>query len=362
VACNVTSTADSGTGSLRDIAALCSGTTITFDPSLNGHTITVLSAIPIGNNTTLQGPGASSLTISGGGSTQILNASADATVSGLTFTKGATTAYGGAIHANGTLTVAGCVFSANTGLSMSLGGAIDASAVAITGSTFTGNTAYYAGALHITNNNGSSSSSISDSTFVSNSGTGSLAGAILNYTNLTITGSTFSGNSASSHQDIMTYGAMTITNSTFAGPFGSNIGVYNGVNVSITASTLSAAGIFINSGGATQLTNSIVYSLIQGTFTSGGYNLINSTGSATFTPTTGDQVGVTPPLDALGNYGGPTQTLMLTLGTNPAIGAIPQANCPLTSDQRGQPRPSSLHPGFCDIGAVERQSSDSVYP
>jgi hypothetical protein len=38
---------------------------------------------------------------------------------------------------------------------------------------------------------------------------------------------------------------------------------------------------------------------------------------------------------------------------SPALDAVPIANCPLSTDQRGQPRPDPLYNGACDSGAVE---------
>jgi len=59
-------------------------------------------------------------------------------------------------------------------------------------------------------------------------------------------------------------------------------------------------------------------------------------------------------LTALGNYGGPTLVHMLKLGS-PAIDGVVGSDAPST-DQRGKPRPQG---GGFDIGAVERQPSDS---
>ncbi len=61
----VTTTADSGAGSLRDtIAAASAGDTIQFAPALNGQTITLTTAkIVIDKNLVIDGPGASQLTV-----------------------------------------------------------------------------------------------------------------------------------------------------------------------------------------------------------------------------------------------------------------------------------------------------------
>ena len=63
----VTSTADSGAGSLRKaLGSVCVGGTMRFAPALAGQTITNLSALTIGKNVTIDGAGAAGLTISGG--------------------------------------------------------------------------------------------------------------------------------------------------------------------------------------------------------------------------------------------------------------------------------------------------------
>jgi hypothetical protein len=86
------------------------------------------------------------------------------------------------------------------------------------------------------------------------------------------------------------------------------------------------------------------------TFTSGGYNLIDD--STCGTPGTGDIIGQSPQLGALGNNGGPTQT-ELPASTSPAIGAVPTASCDgITTDQRGQARPQGQN-NTCTIGSVE---------
>lgn len=61
----VTTTADSGAGSLRAaIAAANNGNTIQFDSSLNGQIITLTSAeLNVSRASTIDGPGANQLTV-----------------------------------------------------------------------------------------------------------------------------------------------------------------------------------------------------------------------------------------------------------------------------------------------------------
>ena len=62
----VTTTADSGAGSLRDtIAAASDGDTIQFDPALNGQTISLTSSeLVINKDISISGPGSDLLTVS----------------------------------------------------------------------------------------------------------------------------------------------------------------------------------------------------------------------------------------------------------------------------------------------------------
>jgi hypothetical protein len=89
-----------------------------------------------------------------------------------------------------------------------------------------------------------------------------------------------------------------------------------------------------------------------GSFTSLGYNLIDDTTCGT--PGTGDIIGQSPQLGALGTNGGPTNTELPAAGS-PAIGGVPAAVCTgtgVTTDQRGNARGAGLN-GTCTIGSVE---------
>src|SRR4051794_1804607 len=87
----VTTTADSGAGSLRQaLADSLDGDTITFASSVTG-TIALDSALPVERSVTIQGPGLDQLSIDGGNAVQDLVIAPDAgivVVSGLTLTHG----------------------------------------------------------------------------------------------------------------------------------------------------------------------------------------------------------------------------------------------------------------------------------
>jgi hypothetical protein len=116
----VTTTADSGAGSLRyAIGGANSGDTIMFLLPA-GSTIALSTPIDIAGNVSLAGPGAASpVTISGGNTHQIFAITGNATISGLTLTQGKAatpSAPGGAIFNTGTLTLANDTIGASTSI------------------------------------------------------------------------------------------------------------------------------------------------------------------------------------------------------------------------------------------------------
>ena len=113
----VTSTADSGTGSLRAVVAAAKpNAKIVFTLRKKKNTIVLTSGpIPLTKNVTITGPGAPALlTISANGRSQIFTISSRArvTIAGVTLTKGSG-ALGGAISNGGRLTLKSDVLSRN---------------------------------------------------------------------------------------------------------------------------------------------------------------------------------------------------------------------------------------------------------
>ncbi len=168
-------------------------------------------------------------------------------------------------------------------------------------------------------------------------------------------------------------GTLTVSNSTFYGNNADTLGggIENaGGTLTVTDSTLSGntaygSGGGIDNSGLLTLQNSIVagntsYSTnpdLNGTIsTDNGSNLLGTAvnnGTSDPTPGPGDVFSNSPMLGALGNYGGPTQTMSLLAGS-PAIAAGNAAapNLP-TIDQRGLPRTVG---GSLDIGAFQTQA------
>jgi hypothetical protein len=157
-------------------------------------------------------------------------------------------------------------------------------------------------------------------------------GGIVNDGILTVTNSTFSGNSA---QQARGGGILSLHGTTFGRPISSS--VKNSIVVGSIGGNCSGLGTIIDAG----------------------YNISDDT-TCGFS-TTGSLNNTYPMLDPAGlsNNGGPTQTIALLLGS-PAIDAIPVASCTdqdrnnLTTDQRGFPRPDAEE-NLCDIGAYEFQ-------
>jgi len=318
---NVTSTADSGAGSLRDsIAAASSGDTINI--SVTGTIILTGGTLTISKSLTISGPGASDLAVSGNNATQVfvVNSGATVTISGLTIENGVASDGGGGISNLGILTV--------------------------TNSTVTGNT------------------------------TVSFGGGIKNFGTLTVANSLISGNSASccNGGGIYNGGTLTLTNSTMTGNttflFGG--GIYNTRILNITNDTLSGNTAGFNGGGIanigtltvknTILANSLAsgncYKGNGGVFVSLGHNLSDDAFCTTWLTSAGDNNGTALGLDAGGlkDNGGPTQTIAL-LPASVAVDAVPLNDCnltdgitPVATDQRGIERPGG---SACDIGAFE---------
>jgi len=217
----VTNVLDNGPGSLRaTIAAAAAGDVIQFDPSLNGQVILLATQINVTRAVTIDGPGATNITISGGNHTRILSATAPlalggvtlkngfgnggallvsrtrATVTGCAFTDNAApNGTGGAIYnLASALDLSRCTFSGNTAAGFGLGGAFYGSpgvAVTMTDCVFTANSAHDGGAIFADN-----PLTMLRCTFTGNSiPTDGIAGAVFNEYPTLITACIFTGNS-----------------------------------------------------------------------------------------------------------------------------------------------------------------------
>jgi hypothetical protein len=234
---------------------------------------------------------------------------------------------GGAIQLNtpSTLTVTESTFSGNTATGD--GGAIKLNGperLTVTGSTFNGNTASGGGGALQLNGGDGAAVALTNSTFTGNSATRTRGGAIqfnspmkAQLLNLTI-----NGNSAGR----------------VGGGINLNFNPSNGVTVKNSIISANAAPTGTNCYFAAHELRSL------------GHNL--ELGSSCGFTAVGDK-NAHPTLGALASNGGPTQTEALQPGSV-AIDAVPKAACPTTTDQRGFPRPDHGE-SVCDIGAYEFQ-------
>lgn len=388
----VTSTADSGSGTLRGaIANAASGDTITFDLP-NPSTITLTSGpLQIATNLTILGPGAAQLAVSGNNSSQVLSIAANTVVNitGLTIENGLAPygAYGGGVVNSGTLTLNRCVVSANTVAYSPYsgpggGGIVNGGILYLIRTEVSANSSYrWGGGI----NNGGILSIYSSTLSGNNAYDG---GAIFNGGTITIDKSTISSNYAHDGGGIENSqgGAVTITNSTFAlnSTSGSTGAIANyGGSVTITSGTFAGNSQGQQQGalgGVFTLRSSILANGTAGAncasngpfvgaavITSEGYNLSDDNSCASSLNAIGDQNGIAAGLDSNGlkNNGGPTQTIALTSGS-PALDAFPvdaEGICtagdgtPILTDQRGVSRPQS---NACDIGAYELQGNNDA--
>ncbi len=412
----VTTTADSGPGSLRqaviDANATLGPDTIAFGNTVQG-TITLTSGeIQITDALTINGPGASVLAISGNKASRILFATSAMagkvlTINQLTLKDGKASGdtYGGAVLSQGSLlTVNYCAFSGNS--AGTRGGAIGivgwgqgntGGVTTVNNSTFTANSSNNGGAISTTD-----PLTVNNSVFTANSSnsrgggidsTGSSGGE--NYATLIVNNSTFAYNSAVSFGGAISVSeikTMTVNNSTVSGNSairGGGIGsadVYEDSRlhlISVINSTVSGnsattgGGMYFSDRSYRNSTATIANSIVAGNtavtgkeiyrddsyqgpiVTFQGHNLLGENGAnglVNVLPEDSDLVlagAIGTAIGPLANNGGPTQT-QLPVADSPAIDAGDNALIPpgVTTDQRGAGFPRIVNTTV-DIGAVE---------
>ena len=224
--------------------------------------------------------------------------------------------YGGPITiANGTLTVSNTTITANnntdagTGGSISVNGYYGGADLLVVNSTISGNTSSYAGGgIGVTGYGNASSITLQNVSIVNNTSNGDGGGIHNDASDIIISQSIISGNTATGGSEINSVGG-TISVDDY-NIFGSNsnsgvVGVTVGVSDIVPTETLT--------------------------------DVINLT---------------------LADNGGPTPTLALPTGS-PAIDAVPVASCALMDDQTGKDRPLDGNGDSmddCDVGAVENDA------
>ncbi len=353
----VTTTADPGSGTCSTTCALRDAITkantagfgdIDFANGVTG-TITLQSSLPdISGVVNIVGPGASQLTISGANTYRV-------------------------IYNDGTLSLTGLeIANGNSALSTSpsgsagSGGAIlNAGNLALESTTLANNSAGTSGHGGAIRNTGPSLT-VDSSTFSGNAaGSSGNGGAIENEGPLTITNSTFSTNTANSGSAIYnnSAGQISAEYSTFSGnnaASASSAAIYNnGASLIAANDTLSGntnGGIF-SSGSTLIVTNTI---LAEASECIGGDCPVSGGGNV--------YAGAGLTLAALGNYGGPTQTLLPLPGSSViCAGSASLISPAITSDQRGFSNKNTSYTGYSattpcvDAGAVQTSYTAATF-
>ena len=390
----VTTTADSGEGSLRDvIAAAQSGDTIQFSAALNGQIITLTSGeLMIDKSVTITGPGVSQLTVrrstvAGTPAFRIFEVIAGrvVTIQGLTISNGYAPdsnppfRSGGGIYNSATLTMSNCALIGNR--TDYDGGGIynDYYGTMLTMDNCTVNNNFasgYGGGIY-------SGGPLTITNCILSGNYGERGGGIYNATTLTLSNSTLGSNTAyygggiyDSHGSNTT---VTISNSTLSGNIanGKGGGIYDTTGMFLTHSTLSGnsadtgtgGGIYHDSGmfsAAFEIGNTILKAGTlganivnnSGTVTSHGYNLSSDEGGGALNGS-GDLINTDPMLGPLQDNGGPTFTHELLIGSPAIDRGDPNFTPPPLYDQRGYAR---VFNGRIDIGSLEVQPAPTPMP
>ncbi|MFN8513146.1 MAG: choice-of-anchor Q domain-containing protein [Chloroflexia bacterium] len=300
-ACTVTSTADSGAGTLRQKLADASCSSITFSlPGSAPWTITLANSLPtVTRALTLTGPGISSLTIQGNNTfplllidTHVAAPGAMVTVSDLTLTKGhAVGSYGGNLRGWGANLTLSNVALTNGTAATNLGGAgayLTSGVIALNGVTVSGNVAggsaqYGTGAgLFIDEVFGNTDVTITNSEIVGNTSTGFSGGGIavvrdsgLGSRLLKVTLATSTIGSPTSPNEALTNGGGLYTTSGTVALTGSII--------SGNAAGFDGGGLYMSTGGTLTLSDTTVSGNAAGG--DGGGLALDNNGSAAITAT-----------------------------------------------------------------------------
>jgi len=321
----------------------------------SGKTLNINNCLVTANTTT--GTSSSDILFAAGGA---VSAAGTLNIQTSTFSDNTATAPGGAIYAapSATISIASSVFSGNQATTFAGAMYCDSTTmVTITNTTFFANQSGSggAGAVGFTN----SKAVISGSTFMNNTTLGAGGALVTNAragASIGIENSTFSGNTANfagafyAQAGTTDLRNVTITANTVH-LFG---GGFNNPGGSIVAmrNTIVAGNNGVSSGPD-----------CSGPVVSSGYNLIGNAIGCTGLIST-DLTGSSPALGPLSINGGPTLTHVPLASSAAFEGGTPSGclglnGSALTVDQRGQSRPFGPR---CDIGAVELQVAAPIVP
>jgi hypothetical protein len=321
--------------------------------------------IVIDNDVILDGEG--SLTVSGRGTHRVFSVppSVTAELRGLTVTNGSVgQGYaGGGVLNQGTLTLTDCTVSWNIA---GVGGGIDnvIGTLTLINTTLYHNTAEAGGGIDSQGTVTLINSTLWENTAATGGGVYNGGGPV------TLINSSVSENVAHTGGGFFNVGPLTVANSTVslnAARYVGGIDNQAGSPLTLINSTLSgnmgrqADGIDNTYGGDLIASGTLIddNDCVGVTALQGGYNIESPGDTCGFDRPT-DQVNVSADdlkLGPLQDNGGPTMTHALGAGSV-AIDVMPEAECldadgePLTTDQRGEPRPGGT---MCDVGAFEVQ-------
>jgi beta-glucanase (GH16 family) len=258
----VTSTADSGVGSLRSaLAATAAGGTITIDPALAGETVELASPLTAARSVTIDASEAPGFTLDAGGSSRVLEVggAADVTLLGGIITGGSHGLQGGAVRVAGALTLEDVTVVGNRttgGDDFNHGGGAiyvtDGGRLEVVRSTLADNTSGWTGGAVWAGFD--SEVTIVDSEVTGNTAA-DVAGALRTLGTLDVTGSTFTGNRASGWHGgalFVTDGIATVRGSTFDGNPGAteaNTSLFVGTFTDASASLVLGGNTARNAGG-----------------------------------------------------------------------------------------------------------------
>jgi predicted outer membrane repeat protein len=306
----VTTTADSGTGSLRgEVGTAQSGDTIEFASTVANQTISLSTGeIQIATNVTINGQ-SNHITVSGSNNSRIFEAlgSTTATIENLTLTGGKVTGISGGavlVDSGATVTLKSDTFSSNQALNSSttdgFGGAVENDGtLTVTKCTFQSDSAGFSGGAIDSFGSGSTDTlTVSNSKFFSNTATLGYGGAISTNDTTTLTSDTFGssggGNAAGAGSGAVdAFGAvagtttLTVTKCTFTDNKLTGTSGYGGA-IS-TTDILSVTGSTFTGNSAPYGGGAIDY-FIKNTTTTGFTSSLTVTGD-TFTSNSGEGGG-----------------------------------------------------------------------
>lgn len=356
----VTTTADSGPGSLREaLATVCRGGTIGFAPALAGQTIEVGGELTVTRDLTIDGAGAPGLTLSGGNAHRVLvvDPGVAATVRNLSIGEGYGFQLGGAIIVNGRLTLErstvwgsfvegdGQFWQGGGGIYVGSGGALTLRESTVRDNATSG--ADGGGIYGFTQ-----SLVVLERSTVSGNSAGNVGGGLRSLGETVIENSTISGNtSVAWHGGAIfhTDGVLRLSHSSVAAniaPPGTTGGIFVGTFTEVAAAAELQGSLLAGNSGE---------QCLLGAFGSGPVSLVSlghnlASDSTCQLVAAGDRPSAEAGIGPLADNGGPTLTHALLAGSS-AIDAADAATCP-ASDQRGVSRPQGAG---CDIGAYEAE-------